>query len=262
MKRRARQFEESAGLFEKSLQPEGVALCITTVQSRLFTRRLQAAGKQFEFTIAQSSRVLPKWQVTQMLNPGASSITRPLGEGTLPILLKDKEGKWVETSIPRKDVELEKKIIGVIRGRQAIQINLHDGGANALETELLAPRVNATTLAELETHYWEFTQFISYLAHVGGFILPLALGDTYFALGDYGRASMYYIKVRDYRFLNQTIEKPVIWNKLAHTYLQWGNRLYRDQNITDARSQYEKIVKIVNGAFELSGSFTRVDFRR
>ena len=142
----------------------------------------------------------------------------------------------------------------MIRGRQAIQINLHDGGVNALETELLAPRVNATTLAELETHYWEFTQFISYLAHVGGFILPLALGDTYFALGDYGRASMYYIKVRDYRFLNQTIEKPVIWNKLAHTYLQWGNRLYRDQNITDARSQYEKIVKIVNGAFELSGS--------
>ena len=106
----ARQFEESAGLFEKSLQPEGVA---AMHYNRAVTSTLQgdfqAAGKQFELVIAQSSRVLPKWQVTQMLNPGASSITRPLGEGTLPILLKDKEGKWVETSIPRKDVELEKR---------------------------------------------------------------------------------------------------------------------------------------------------------
>ena len=166
---------------------------------------------------------MPKWQITQILNPGTNSITRPLGEGALPILLKNREGKWVETFIPGKESQV-KKNISVIKQGQAIQINLQNGGANALESELLSPRVNAKTLAELDTYYWELTQFVSYLAHVNGFVLPLALGDTYFALGDYGKASKYYIKVRDYRYLNNTIEKPVIWNKLAHYVSAMGKQ--------------------------------------
>jgi hypothetical protein len=100
----------------------------------------------------------------------------------------------------------------------------------------------------------DLVQFVTYLAHVQGFVLPLALGDTYFALGDYDKAATYYIQVRDYPYLNLDIERPMVWRKLAQTYLQRGNRLYRDGDLAAAQAQYEHIVRVLpGGGYDLSG---------
>ena len=53
------------------------------------------------------------------------------------------------------------------------------------DSSFLESRINATTIAELETHGWIQSQFVSYLAHVSGLVLPMSLGDTYSQLGDY-----------------------------------------------------------------------------
>jgi tetratricopeptide (TPR) repeat protein len=148
-----------------------------------------------------------------------------MGKVGLPLLLKNSEGKWIET--PASIVTERKRNSTIIINGTAVQIDLRNEGAVSIETQLLKTRVNAKTLVALETYFLDLTQFVSYLAHIQGFVLPLALGDTYFALGDYEKAATYYIKVRDYPYLNLSIERPMVWYKLARTYLQMGNRLYR-----------------------------------
>jgi tetratricopeptide (TPR) repeat protein len=192
-----------------------------------------------------------KWQVTHTFNPGIASVTRPMGKVGLPLLLKNSEGKWIET--PASIVTERKRNSTIIINGTAVQIDLRNEGAVSIETQLLKTRVNAKTLVALETYFLDLTQFVSYLAHIQGFVLPLALGDTYFALGDYEKAATYYIKVRDYPYLNLSIERPMVWYKLARTYLQMGNRLYRDRDMAGARTQYEHILLIRDNSYDFSG---------
>jgi hypothetical protein len=190
------------------------------------------------------------WKVTQTFNPGISSVTRPTGKQGFQLLVKDSEGKWVTMSA---DTEEPRTVANLIYKDTSVKIILDQQAANTVESVLLEPRINANSLLELETYQMYFEQFVTYLAHAGGFILPLALGDTYFALGDYDQASSFYLKVRDYRYLNLSIERPLVWRKLANVYLQQANRLYRDQRPAEAKQKYELIVKVNNGSFDLSG---------
>jgi hypothetical protein len=193
-----------------------------------------------------------KWQVTHTFNPGIASVTRPVGQAGLPFLLRNVDGKWSETASGIKGKP--QQYVNVIRDLAAVQIDLQAEGAAGLEAKLLQPRIEAKTLEALDTHMLEFPQFVSYLTHVQGFILPLALGDTYSALGDYEKAATYYTHIRDYNYLNQAIERPMVWRKLAWTHLCRGHRLYRDRDMAGAQSHYEQIVRInEDGSYSLTG---------
>jgi Tc toxin complex TcA C-terminal TcB-binding domain len=211
-----------------------------------------AAGAAERFVQAASTNPfsLP-WTVTHTTNPGIASFQRPVGVQGLPLVLQKSNGTW--TSVATGKAQDDKKIISVLKDGGALQIDLANDGLSAMREQLLESRINATTIAQLQTHYWIQNQFVSYLAHVSEFVLPMSLGDTYSQLGDFQVAAAFYMKVRDYRFLNQAIERPMAWSRLARTYLRLGNRKYRDRDMTGARAQFENIVKIVNGVFELSG---------
>src|SRR5262249_12988286 len=145
-----------------------------------------------------------------------------------------------------------KSRVTVLAGGLPLQLDLALG-AGEINSKILSPRVSAETLPALEVHLGQINQFITYLAHIRGFILPLALGDCYYALGDYAHAETYYLLVRDYPFLNLTIERPMVWLRLARTYLKWGKRLYQDRDAAAAHARFELIVKITSAGFELSG---------
>jgi hypothetical protein len=191
------------------------------------------------------------WTVTHSANPGISAFQRPLGAQGLPLLAFDGKGKWVE--IPPSHSVTAKTSVAVLKDGHSIQIDLTANPESAIRTQLFEPRVHAVTLSALETYYWYLPQFVSYLTHVSGFILPLAIGDAYSQLGDFASASNFYLRVRDYAYLNQPIERPMVWTRLARTYLRLGNRLYRDRDLAGARVQYENIVQMLGGAFVLSG---------
>jgi hypothetical protein len=210
----------------------------------------EGAAKHFAAAAVHAPARL-KWQVRYAFDPGIASVTRPMGQAGLPLLLKDSAGKWSE--IPSVTAGQPKRYQNVVQDGAAIQIDLQKEGAAAIKHQLLESRINANTLIALETYLWDLPQFVSYLAHVQGFVLPLALGDTYFALGDYEKAATYYTKVRDYKYLNRSIERPMVWRKLARIYLQLGNRLYRNRDIEGAQTQYEHILRILDDGFDLSG---------
>lgn len=210
--------------------------------------RAQDAGKLFAEAAARAPISLGS-SVTHSANPGISSVSRPFGEQGLPVMLRDGDGGWTEVAAQRRG-ELEKTAT-VMTASGAVQLDLT--ASAEIEGKLLQPRVAATTLAALETYYWYLPQFVTYLAHVGGFILPMALGDTYAALGDHHKASDFYLKARDYAYLNNAVERPLLWRKLAQLRLDRGNRLYRDRDMAGAKAEYEAIVKIDQAGFQFTG---------
>lgn len=191
------------------------------------------------------------WTVTHSMNPGIAAIQRPAGTQGLPFLVSDRKGSWAQFPVAQPP---QSQTISVLKDNGAVQIDLLVNPANTVRTQLLEPRIQADTLSALETYYFSPVQFVAYLAHVAGFILPMAIGDTYSQLGDYGQAATFYLKARDYKYLNIPIERPMVWARVARMFVLLGNRLYRGQNPAAAQKQYEKIVRIGNNnTFVLSG---------
>lgn len=202
---------------------------------------------------ARSSSTNPgalKWSTTHSVNPGIAAFARPSGVQGMEMVMGDGKGSWL--TLPAKTVAAPRSAVSVLKDRAGIQLDLTANPESAIQAQLLQTRIAATTIAALDTYYWSLPQFVTYLAHVSGFILPLALGDCYAKLGDYAAAIPYYTKVRDYAFLNQTIERPMVWVRLARCYVQLGTRLYRDRNMVAARAQYENVVQIAGGGFVLN----------
>ena len=239
-------------LFEKAGQPAGSAAAQhNTAVALTKAGRADDAGKLFAGAATRAPRALG-WSVTHTANPGISAVSRAFGEQALPMMLRDADGAWTE--IPTASGVQAKTSATVITASGAVQLNLTIGSAD-IEGKLLQPRVGATTLAALETYYWQLPQFTTYLTHVGCFILPVALGDTYAALGDHQKAIDFYLKARDYAYLNQAIERPMLWRKIAQIRLDRGNRLYRDRDAAGAKAEYEQIVKIdPAGGFQFAGA--------
>jgi Tc toxin complex TcA C-terminal TcB-binding domain len=245
------RLKTAQSLYESSGRQDGAA----AAQHNLgvaFTRagNVEEGGR---FFAASASQVPfdPGWTVTHSLNPGIAAVNRPLGEGALPLMLKTQTGTW--SVVDAGTSAQVKSQATVFTGSTATQLDLNAGAAE-IQNKLLQPRIAADSLAELETHYWVATQFVAYLTHVAGFILPVALGDTYAALGDDASASTYYLKARDYAFLNATIERPMLWRRLAAIHLRRGNRLYRDRDNAGAQAEFENILRIrADGSFELTG---------
>ncbi len=238
--------------FERSGQPGGVAaMQHNTAIALTRSGRADEAGKLFASAAASAPRSFG-WSVTHSTNPGVSAVSRTFGEGGLPFLVRDLDGAWTDLSTAGSSQP--KRSATVLKDSGAVQLDL-GAGANEIVTKLLQPRVNAVQLEQLETYYWQLPQFVSYLTHVAGFILPTALGDTYAALGDEAKAVQFYLKARDYQFLNLSIERPMLWRKIARTIIRRASRLYRDRDMDGARVEFEKILKILpDGGFELTGA--------
>jgi hypothetical protein len=236
--------------YARAKRPEGRG----AVQHNLGVARLLAGdvqgGSALFAAAAVGAPATGDWQATHTTNPGIASVSRPMGRAGLGVLVSDSAGAW--SKIPSVTVSPADRAF-VVRAGAGVEIDLTGNGAAALTAALLQPRVHATTLAELALHLIQPHQLSAYLAHVNGFVLPMALGDTFFALRDFANAVTWYSKARDYPFLNLAIERPVVWSKLAQTFLQWGTRLYRDRDMAGARDRYEQIIKITDAGFDASG---------
>lgn len=195
------------------------------------------------------------WQVTQALNPGSASVTRAVGSAGLPLLLHS-GAAWQAHSIDAAEPVSEFEVAG---RNGAVHIDLA-AGAGALEAAFYQPRIDAVRLADLIVDLGNLGAFTSHLAHVSGLVLPLSLGDTYHALGRHDLAASYYLRARDYAYLNFAIERPMLWARLARTYLAEGDRHYRQQDIDAAVQAYSRIVALTPAGFELSGALYEGSF--
>jgi hypothetical protein len=103
-------------------------------------------------------------------------------------------------------------------------------------------RIQATVLEDLNFYEVVEVNFVTYFVHLYFFVLPIAIGDSYAAMGLYDKALKEYRSVLAYPFLNLGIEAPYVWQKMADAYIQWGNSLYRREQRAAAREKYEFIL--------------------
>ena len=96
-----------------------------------------------------------------------------------------------------------------------------------LKNALYSPRVSPRhSLASTFTRRSE-TNFVTYIPHLFFFTLPVAIGDTYLALGRFSKALEEYESALAYPFLNTKIEVPFLWMRMAKVYLRWGDDPFR-----------------------------------
>lgn len=159
-----------------------------------------------------------------------------------------------------------------IKGLEAsATIGLEAAGALASMNNFL------TTLAEtkdlgLLTAWLTPTQSVAYVPHMYFFILPMSIGDCYAGMGNLEDARDSYASVLPYPFINKNYEIVKVWTRLAQTFLDLGDRAYRNAKdnpagYAAAKAFYENIVrtnKTLNAASplyanaKLSGIKTRV----
>ncbi|MBA2519984.1 MAG: hypothetical protein H0V24_09985 [Chloroflexia bacterium] len=198
----------------------------------------QAAWDQL-IDVAHAPFLGMTWQLSRSTLPGVASFSLLIDAPGLPLMTRAEDGRWQKVSsagVAPPSTECRLALDGAVA-----RIDLEHGRDAALVAGLFERRVHATTLAALDAHLRDRASFIAHLAHVQGFMLPLALGETYAALGDDERAEAYFIKARDYRYLNRGIERPYVWRKLATVYRDRGRSFFLNSHFQEARSAFRLV---------------------
>lgn len=121
-----------------------------------------------------------------------------------------------------------------------------NAGARPAVAELLQnvyePRVQAGTLNELLWRPRQNGEIVAYLTHVYAFVIPQALGDCHHAQGDYQRAEQYYLEAAQYSYINLALEATALWIRMANNYVDWGDSLYKQEQIAECRPVYARLV--------------------
>ncbi len=88
---------------------------------------------------------------------------------------------------------------------------------------------------------------IAFLPHLYSYAIPMAIGDCLVGLGDLSGAIASYASVLTDPYLNQAVEVPAVWLRLAQTILDSGDIAYREAHddvtaYATARDLYQQIV--------------------
>jgi receptor-binding and translocation channel-forming TcA subunit of Tc toxin len=138
---------------------------------------------------------------------------------------------------------VQQRTVGLYLNDAVISLPVErDAYLSALEADVYSKRITASNLNSIWFYEQVDTNFVAYIPQLFFFVLPIAIGDTYAAMGMYQQALDEYAKALAYPFLNSGIEAPYIWLKMAKAALDWGDRLFRQGSPEDARAQYEKLI--------------------
>lgn len=161
------------------------------------------------------------------------------GWGTLPVLtprLRNEQSKPWNVGVA---VGNEIPLLTVASGKLA--------SANDIVAKIYEPRVSATDLTALYIPIVDTSSTTFYLTHLYSYVLPVKLGDTYNKLGQYSLAEASYLQASGYTYLNRALEAPALWIRIAENASQWGDTLYKVENLPAALAQYSKLVTTAGG---------------
>ena len=149
---------------------------------------------------------------------------------------------WVTVPAAAPKLSVAAAPLGILIGDKTVEIDLTGDPVAELKEKVYRRRIAATTLMDLTINDMLPGIFVTYLNHTREFTLPLAIGDCYREMGEFETALRWYQKARDYEYLNQPIESPVVWLNMAKCLLAWGNFLYKRQDKEGDKLRYGQII--------------------
>ncbi|MGD1993686.1 MAG: hypothetical protein PVI59_10875 [Anaerolineae bacterium] len=135
--------------------------------------------------------------------------------------------------------------LGIEVGTQVVNLTWVAGqqpAAADLLQSVYQPRVAAEAIKDLVWRPNSDGELSAYLTHLYAFVIPQALGDCYHALGDFARAEQYYLQAAGYTYINRNLEVPALWARLATNYVDWGDRLYKQESIDECQTIYARLI--------------------
>ncbi|MEV0384752.1 hypothetical protein [Nonomuraea sp. NPDC050643] len=205
---------------------------------------LKTAGAAFNAAGARAP-VTAGHSLTQQFEMGAiTAMQRPTGADGLRLMLpaNDPAEAWVTVRSLRSAGEVRRW--GVLAGGKVVDLDLRADPVTELTNRIYQERVGARTLEALRTHDDLEGNFVAYLGHLYGFVLPMSIGDCHVRLKDFTEALTWYGTAQSYRFLNLAVEAPVLWQKTAETVMSLAHDRYAAGDIDAARAQYRKIIRL------------------
>lgn len=151
--------------------------------------------------------------------------------------------QWVQTKTEQNERSYTKEL-GVLAGGKTVKLQWSKGGAvpaDPIINNVYKTRVDYTNMVDVVWRYDLDTDFALKLPHIYYFEIPIALGDCYNGLGDFDTAESYYLGAANYQYINNRIEVPALWRKIAENVLEWGNGLYQNGQYQDALGIYRKV---------------------
>ena len=115
---------------------------------------------------------------------------------------------------------------------------------SAVIDALYKTRLKSDDLALLNFRYDLDSDFSLRLPHLYYFSLPVKIGDCYRELGQYDEAIASYRDAANYEFLNEVVEMPALWLRLAETALLSGDLLFRQGKPVDAVDIYAEVMTL------------------
>jgi hypothetical protein len=137
--------------------------------------------------------------------------------------------------------------IGVPTGAAVSSFTVASGqlaAANDIVAQIYKPRISATQISALIIPIVDTSSTTFYLTHLYAYVLPVKLGDTYNKLGQYAHAESSYLQAASYSYLNQALEAPALWVRIAQNATDWGDTYYKAEDLPNAQAQYSKLVTV------------------
>ena len=118
-------------------------------------------------------------------------------------------------------------------------------------------RLKSADLGLVNFRYDLDSDFSLRLPHLYYFSLPVKIGDCYAELGQYDAAISSYRDAANYEYINETVEMPALWLRLAEAALMSGDLLYRQGRPVEAVELYAQVMtlegEVPNNAFLYDG---------
>lgn len=165
-----------------------------------------------------------------------------------------KAAGWTMQSVETRAEAMQKtttKSLGLLFGEKVMQFEWNAGAAAptaAIIDATYMARVTSTNWLEIIQPFYVITDFAAQLPRLYYYVIPVALGDCYHAIGEYQKAETEYFKAANYQYINVNAEVPALWRKLAENVLAWGDALYKDEEYQDALNIYRKVLEVPGGA--------------
>ena len=204
----------------------------------------ETAGAAFSAAAAQAPVAAGRTLSQPLDQTGTPALQRPMGADGLQLVLptSDPAEPWV--AVQPVGTVIDASRWGVMTAGGVVDLDLTTEPVAALRDLIYEARIGADTLEALRTHDHLEGNFVAYLGHLYGFVLPMSIGDCHLHLKDFAEALKWYGTAQSYPFLNLAVEAPVLWLKLAGAVISLAHDSYAAGDTAEARAEYEKVVRL------------------
>lgn len=217
------------------------------------SRRLATTRRIMAPTVARSIAAASVSSTVSPSSTTAALAEKQLEKENLAMMMKVPgmtDDGWVtsklESSVKSSQKSTVMKQAGLLNGDSIVTVQWKGNeniDAKKITSEFYAKRASSKNFSEVVFTYALKSDLAVKLPHLYFYTLPVCIGDCYHNLGEYSKALQQYQKASQYKFINTSYEVPSLWLKVAQNYLQWGNSLFKDEEVQDALNIYSNIIK-------------------